>query len=184
MDDACIYTRISHDPKKTDDGDEPGDGEGMGVARQEQDCRTLAERNEWSVSQVYSDNDISAYNGAVRPRFEAMLDAIKRGQHNVLVCWHTDRLYRSVKDMERVIEVCETAGVPIRSVNGGDLDLCQATGKAVARILGSVAGWSRSTRPNGSAAPTFSAPKPATGGHRNARSATPRTATSSPAKPR
>ena len=91
-----------------------------------------------TVSQVYSDNDISAYNGAVRPRFEAMLVAIKRGQHNVLVCWHTDRLYRSIKDMERVIEMCETAGVPIRTVNGGDLDLGQATGKAVARILGSV----------------------------------------------
>ena len=138
MDDACIYTRISRDPKKTGDGDEPGDGEGMGVARQEEDCRVLADRNGWTVSQVYSDNDISAYNGAVRPRFEAMLVAIKRGQHNVLVCWHTDRLYRSIKDMERVIEMCETAGVPIRTVNGGDLDLGQATGKAVARILGSV----------------------------------------------
>jgi site-specific DNA recombinase len=138
MDDACIYTRLSHDPKKTDEADEPSDGEGMGVARQEEDCRALAERNKWTVSEVYSDNDISAYNGALRPRFEAMLDAIKRRQHDVLVCWHTDRLYRSIKDMERVIEVCETAGVPIRTVSGGDLDLGHATGKAVARILGSV----------------------------------------------
>lgn len=110
----------------------------MGVARQEEDCRALAERNRWTVSQVFSDNDISAYNGAVRPRFEAMLDGIKRGEFDVLVCWHTNRLYRSMKDMERVIDVCEVAGVPIRTVNGGDLDLGNATGKAVARILGSV----------------------------------------------
>jgi site-specific DNA recombinase len=132
MDNACIYTRISHD-KKADD-----EGEGLGVARQEEDCRKLAKGHGWAVSEVYSDNDISAYNGAVRPRFEAMLDAIKRGQHDVLLCWHQDRLYRSVKDMERVIEVCEVAGVPIKTVNGGDLDLAQATGKAIARILGSV----------------------------------------------
>ncbi|OBG79123.1 hypothetical protein A5701_14485 [Mycobacterium sp. E3305] len=116
----------------------PGGGEGAGVARQEQDCRDLAKRGHLTVSKVYSDNDISAYNGVVRPGFEAMLDAIKRGQHDVLLCWHTDRLYRSIKDMERVIEVCEAAGVPVRTVNGGDLDLGHATGKAVARILGSV----------------------------------------------
>lgn len=51
-----------------------------------------------------------------------MLDAIKRGEYDALICWHTDRLYRSIKDMERVIEVCEAADVPIRTVNGGDLD--------------------------------------------------------------
>ncbi|BBX69706.1 recombinase family protein [Mycolicibacterium psychrotolerans] len=137
--DACIYTRISHDAAKKGGVDaEPSDDEGMGVARQEEDCRALVDRNGWTVAHVYTDNDISAYSGAVRPDFEAMLDALKRGQYDVLVCWHTDRLYRSIKDMERIIEVCELAGVPIRTVNGGDLDLSHATGKAMARILGSV----------------------------------------------
>lgn len=67
-----------------------------------------------------------------------MLDAVKRGQYDVPVCWHPDRLYRSMKDLEHVIEVCDAAGVPIRTVNGGDLDLSNATGKMLARILGSV----------------------------------------------
>ena len=39
--------------------------------------------------------------------------------------------------MERFIEVSDR-GVQIRTVNGGDLDLGKATGKAIARILGSV----------------------------------------------
>ena len=90
------------------------------------------------MSHIYSDNDVSAFSGAKRPRFEDMLDAIKRGEYDALLCWHTDRLYRSIKDMERVIEVCEAADVPIRSVNGGDLDVSNATGKMMARILGSV----------------------------------------------
>lgn len=132
MTQACLYTRISSDPNAdTDDG-------GAGVARQESDCRVLAERLGWTVADVYTDNDISAYNGRVRPAFEAMLDAIKRGQYDGLLCWHTDRLTRSMKDLERVIEVCDAAQVPIRTVNGGDLDLSTATGKMLARILGSV----------------------------------------------
>jgi site-specific DNA recombinase len=134
---VCIYARISSDPNKDGDGD--GDSrEGAGVARQEEDCRALADRLGWAVEHVYTDNDISAYNGSTRPQFEAMLDAIKRGQYDALLCWHTDRLYRSIRDMERVIETCEAAGVPIKTVSGGDLDLGNATGKAVARILGSV----------------------------------------------
>jgi DNA invertase Pin-like site-specific DNA recombinase len=133
MAECCVYTRISNDPNK-----DKGDEEGLGVARQEEDCRALAARLGWTVTRVYTDNDISAYNGRTRPEFETMLDAIKRGQFDGLVCWHTDRLYRSIKDMERVIEVCEVAGVPIKTVSGGDLDLGNATGKAVARILGSV----------------------------------------------
>ena len=138
MTEACIYTRISSDKKK-DKTDT--DGEGLGVARQEEDCRALADRLGWTVAAdaVYEDNDISAYSGAHRPRFEDMLDAIKRGQYDFLICWHTDRMYRSIKDLERVIEVCDAAGVGIRTVNGGDLDLGNATGKMVARILGSVA---------------------------------------------
>lgn len=141
MTDCCIYTRISHDPAKAKDEDEDGDSdaaEGLGVARQEEDCRELAGRLGWTVTRVYSDNDISAYSGKTRPDFEEMLDAIKRGQYDGLICWHTDRLYRSMKDLERVIEVCDAANVPIRTAIGGDLDLSNATGKMLARILGSV----------------------------------------------
>lgn len=52
-------------------------------------------------------------------------------------CWHTDRLYRRIKDLERLVEL--TNAVQIRTVNGGDLDLSTSTGRMVARILGSVA---------------------------------------------
>jgi DNA invertase Pin-like site-specific DNA recombinase len=132
MGDCCIYTRISADKRK--DSDE----EGMGVARQEKECRALAKRLGLKVARVYVDNDISAYNGKTRPNFEDMLDAIKRGQYDALVCWHTDRLTRSMKDLERVIEICDTSATPIHTVSGGDLDLTNATGKGLARIVGSI----------------------------------------------
>ncbi|MEO3757297.1 recombinase family protein [Mycobacterium sp. B14F4] len=126
---TAIYTRISKDRN----------GESLGVKRQEQECRKLAARLGWQVVEVFSDNDISAYNGRVRPGFERLLDAIKNGDVDGLMAWHTDRLYRSMKDLERLIEIAELAKLPIRTVNSGELDLATSAGKMVARILGSVA---------------------------------------------
>jgi hypothetical protein len=39
------------------------EGAGLGVARQEQDCRALCERCGWTVAGVYPDNDVSAHSG-------------------------------------------------------------------------------------------------------------------------
>src|SRR6478609_4559422 len=125
---AAVYTRISEDHT----------GQGLGVTRQLEDCTALADRLGWDVVARFDDNDISAYNGKHRPGFEALLDAMKRGEVDALICWHTDRLYRSMKDLERLIEIADVAGVQIRTVNGGDLDLSNSSGRMLARILGSV----------------------------------------------
>ena len=87
---TAIYTRISDDHT----------GEGLGVQRQLDDCQALAARLGWEVVERYDDNDISAYNGKTRPGFEAMLDAMKSGEFGALICWHPDRLYRSMRDLE------------------------------------------------------------------------------------
>ena len=41
--------------------------------------------------------------------------------------------------MERLIEIADAGGVSLRTVNGGDLDLSNSSGRMLARILGSVA---------------------------------------------
>jgi site-specific DNA recombinase len=126
---AAIYVRISDDQA----------GERLGVTRQLEDCLALADQLGWDVVTRYDDNDISAFNGKTRPGFEALLDAMKRGEINGLICWHTDRLYRSMKDLERLIDIADVSRVQIRTVNGGDLDLSNSSGRMLARILGSVA---------------------------------------------
>ncbi|ASW93084.1 recombinase family protein [Mycobacterium marseillense] len=125
---AAIYTRISLDQT----------GEGRGVERQLDDCLKLADQLGWEVTARYDDNDISAFSGKARPGFESMLDGMKRGEFGALLCWHTDRLYRSMKDLERLIDIAEERRVQIRTVQGGDLDLSTSAGRMVARILGSV----------------------------------------------
>ena len=70
-----MYTRISDDHT----------GQGLGVQRQLDDCLALAERLGWDVVARYDDNDLSAFNGKTRPGFEAMLDAMKRGEFGALI---------------------------------------------------------------------------------------------------
>lgn len=120
--DCVIYTRVSLDRT----------GEALAVARQEQECRALAERLGLNVVQVYSDNDISATNGKVRPSFETMLDA----KPAAIIAWHQDRLLRLTRDLERVIAL----NVPVYTVTAGTLDLTTPAGRAVART---VAAWSQ-----------------------------------------
>jgi site-specific DNA recombinase len=126
---TVIYTRISHDK----------DGAAVGVERQEQACRELAERQDWQVVGVYTDNDISAFNGKTRPDFETMLRSMAAGEFDALVVWHVDRLYRTLKDLSRLIEIAQGRDLQIRTVNAGDLDLGTASGRMLATILGSVA---------------------------------------------
>jgi len=126
---AAIYTRISQDST----------GQQLGVTRQLDDCRQLADRLSWKVVARYDDNDISAYSGKRRPGFEAMLTAMKAGEFEAVICWHPDRLYRSMKDLERLIDIADAKRVQLRTVQGGDIDLTTSAGRMIARILGSVA---------------------------------------------
>ena len=92
---AAIYCRISDDRE----------GRGLGVARQEDDCRKLAERLGWQVAKLYRDNDISAFRGKPRPAYQVMLDDVKNGQVDGILCWHNDRLHRHQRELEDFIEL-------------------------------------------------------------------------------
>ncbi|CAM3167074.1 DNA invertase Pin-like site-specific DNA recombinase [Williamsia muralis] len=126
---AGVYVRISRDKV----------GNKAGVERQTEDCQELATRLGWDVLNVYEDNDISAYSGKKRPGYEAMLSDIQSGLIDGVLAWHTDRLHRSMNELERFIEIVTAHGVEIGTVQGGEIDLSTASGRMLARILGSVA---------------------------------------------
>ncbi|HYJ72326.1 MAG TPA: recombinase family protein, partial [Actinomycetota bacterium] len=126
---AAIYTRISQDRE----------GAGLGVERQEADCRALAEQLGWTIVAVHSDNDLSAYTGKPRPGYLALLADLRAGTADAVVCWHTDRLHRSPVELEEYIAVCEPRTVPTQTVKAGPLDLATPSGRMVARQLGAVA---------------------------------------------
>lgn len=114
---AAVYVRISSDRT----------GEGLGVERQETECRGLASRLGLSVSEVYTDNDLSATSGKVRPAFERLLNDAPP----LLIVWHTDRLVRASRDLERVLDL----GLTVHAVTAGHIDLSTPSGRAVARTV-------------------------------------------------
>jgi site-specific DNA recombinase len=126
---TAVYTRISKDT----------DQQGKGVERQLAACAELADQLGWEVVERYDDNDISAYSGRRRPGFERMLDDMAAGHFAALIVWHTDRLYRSMKDLERLIDVADQRRVQLKTVEGGDLDLGTSAGRMLGRILGATA---------------------------------------------
>lgn len=127
---AAVYCRISADRE----------GAGLGVARQEKDCRALADTLSLDVVDVYTDNDISAFDRRkTRPAYLRLLEDVRAGRVDVVLAWHTDRLHRSPRELEDWIDACEQGGVTVHTVKAGPLDLATPSGRMAARMFGSVA---------------------------------------------
>ncbi len=126
---AGIYARISDDRE----------GDGLGVRRQVEDCRKLAELRGWEVVEVYTDDSVSAYSGKQRPAYQRLLEDVADGRLEVVACWHGDRLHRSTRELLDFADTLAKAGARVETVQGGGLDLSTPSGRAVATTL---AAWS------------------------------------------
>jgi DNA invertase Pin-like site-specific DNA recombinase len=125
---VAIYVRISQDRT----------GAGLGVARQEEDCRVLCERLGWNVVEIYIDNDVSAFSGKPRPEWERLMADVKAGHVQGVAVWHIDRLTRSPRELEDVIDLADRHSLALATVTG-EVDLATPTGRMIGRIIGSVA---------------------------------------------
>lgn len=126
---AAIYARISEDRT----------GARLGVQRQLEDCRALAESRGMTIVEEFTDNDTSAYSGKPRPGYRKMLSAMEAGSFDVVLAWHTDRLHRNNLELEEYITYSEKADASTLTVKAGKLDLSTPSGRMTARILGAVA---------------------------------------------
>jgi site-specific DNA recombinase len=125
---AVVYCRISLDAT----------GQGLGIARQEEACRKRCDERGWEVVEVIADNSISASSGKRRPGWSKVLDLIESRAVDVVVAWQVDRMYRSPRDLEDLVDLSERTGVTLATVSG-DLDLTTPNGRLVARLLGATA---------------------------------------------
>ncbi|HZE04241.1 MAG TPA: recombinase family protein [Solirubrobacteraceae bacterium] len=123
-----IYARISSDRE----------GDQLGVARQIEDCRRLAERCGYVVAECYVDDDVSAWSGAPRPEYERMVSDLKAGAIGGVLVWHLDRLTRHPRELESFIDLCDELRVELGCVTG-DVDLGTHIGRLTARMLGGLA---------------------------------------------
>ncbi|MFD6092424.1 recombinase family protein [Oerskovia sp. NPDC060338] len=116
------YARISDDKE----------GDAVGVQNQLVAIRKWCSKRGYTLADTYVDNSVSATSGKTRPEFEALLS---RTEHRPVVVWHTDRLARVSRDMERVLDT----QMLVYSVHAGDLDLSTINGQAMARMVTAMA---------------------------------------------
>lgn len=126
---AAVYIRISQDRS----------GEGLGVARQLEDCRKWAKDNGHTIAEVYEDNDITASGKKVRPSYRRLCADLKEGTRDGVIIWKPDRLHRHPLELEEFISLMEASGAKYAAVMGGMWDLSTSNGRTIARILGAMA---------------------------------------------
>jgi site-specific DNA recombinase len=114
------------------------DGERAAVGRQLEECRALASRLELTIEREYIDNDVSATLGS-RPEFQNLLADVRAGEVDTILVWHTDRLYRRLRDLVELVELAELHALRILTVRAGDLDLNNPAGRMLAQMLGAAA---------------------------------------------
>lgn len=124
---AALYTRISQDDT----------GQELGVTRQMDDCRRIAEMRGWTVVAELTDNDISAFSGEERPDYERLRALVAAREIDAVVVYHLSRLWRSRKQRSEGIELFKLAGIKIVAVSGPELDMSHAYGRGMADVLGS-----------------------------------------------
>lgn len=125
---AVIYARQSLDPTNTRNG----------VDRQVEDARDLCRRRDYDIVAVLIDNSVSASGPRRDAEYQKLLTMMRTGQVDRVVVQHTDRLYRSMTDLERLVDLSESTGVRIDALFG-EIDLATDTGRLLARILAAVA---------------------------------------------
>lgn len=125
------YLRISDDRE----------GREIGVGRQEESIRELAERlGADLLDPLYVDNDVSAstLSKAPRPAYRRLMAEAEADPKSLILTYSNSRLTRRPSEWEDLIKLYETAGVVIHTVASGSADLSRADGRAVART---IAAW-------------------------------------------
>ena len=127
---AIVYARLSRDR----------DGTQTATARQLADCRKYADAKGWEIVAEHEDADLSAYSAKVRrPGFEAVKEAVRAGDADVVLAWKLDRLLRRPRDFEDLWQLCEATGAHIATVTDGIDTSTPMAGLLVPRILSTFA---------------------------------------------
>jgi DNA invertase Pin-like site-specific DNA recombinase len=129
---AAIYTRVSSDEQAR---------EGFSLDIQDERCRAYAHAHDWVVMDVFTDPGVSGAK-AQRPRLDAMLAAVERGEVDVIVVAKLDRLGRSMRNLSPLLGMLDDRGVSLVSI-AESLDSGSTTGRLLRNVLGSMAEWER-----------------------------------------
>lgn len=95
-------------------------GDTTKVDDQERICRKMLPSDAAVAPEhIYKDNSRSAWRrDRKRPAWDAMLAAVERGELDVLVVYHGDRLVRQPRDLEDLLDLAQSKGIHVLSPTG------------------------------------------------------------------
>ena len=92
---AGLYMRVSTEDQAR---------EGFSLPKQKERLEAYCKFNDYNIVEYYKDAGISAKTGNHRPEYERMLEDGENGKRNMFIALKLDRVTRSVKDWESLIE--------------------------------------------------------------------------------
>ena len=112
---AAIYARVSTNEQNTEN--------------QVTELEALAAQRGLTIIQVYEDKGYSGKTDQ-RPAFQSMIKDALSGRFNVLLCWHIDRLGRSLVDVVNTVQTIQAANVEL-ILQQQSIDTTTPVGKAM-----------------------------------------------------
>ena len=123
-----IYMRVSTEDQAR---------EGFSLPEQKERLEAYCKFNGYKIEEYYTDAGISAKTGNFRPEYDRMLEDGKQGKINMIIALKLDRITRSTRDWETLMDYLEKYNINIAFVND-DINTTTANGKMVSRIMMSV----------------------------------------------
>jgi site-specific DNA recombinase len=111
--------------------------EGFSLPEQKERLEAYCKFNNYEIVDYYEDAGISAKTGNKRPKFDEMLQDGRDGKINMIIALKLDRITRSIKDWEMLMDYSDKYSVHLAFVND-DINTTTANGKMVSRIMMSV----------------------------------------------
>ncbi len=104
---AMLYARYSSDLQRE-----------ASIEDQFRNCERVCERNDWPIVARYADEAMSGAK-ADRPQYQALLEAVKRGECDVIVVDEVSRLWRDQEEQWRAVKQLRFCRVHILGVCDG-----------------------------------------------------------------
>ena len=111
--------------------------EGFSLPEQKERLEAYCKFNGYKIVEYYTDAGISAKTGNYRPEYDRMLVDGKKNKINMIIALKLDRITRSTRDWETLMDYLEKYNINIAFVND-DINTTTANGKMVSRIMMSV----------------------------------------------
>ena len=122
---AGIYIRVSTEDQAR---------EGFSLGEQEEKLKLLCQYKGYEIYKTYCDAGISAKDMEHRPKFQEMLEDMKKGNINYIVAYKLDRVTRSVRDLEELITILEKYNCYL-VCDRDDVNTSTANGRFFVRML-------------------------------------------------